>query len=145
MNKLFIIASSLLLALSVHGADKPYRIHNGNKIYYSAFNSRFIAPEIADSYNIVRGKNRGMINIAVVPIGQEFGGITALVNGTASNILQQAQKLDFFEVREGDVVYYLAPFKFGNEDSLTFRVTITPNPDKPSYTFSFQKTFYHDD
>jgi len=61
-----------------------------------------------------------------------------------SNIFAQRQELKFFEVREGDAVYYLAPFKFENEDSLTFSVTVKPNPDVPSYTLSFQRTFYRD-
>ncbi len=145
MNKLLTIAFGLLLALAVHAADKPYKVYDGNRIYFSSFNSTFISPEIADSYSIVRGKDRGLVNIAVVPADQESGGITALVSGTVSNILQQSQKLDFFEVREGDVVYYLASFKFDNEDSLTFKVTVAADPNKPGHSFTFQKTFYHDD
>ena len=144
MNKLFTLITALLLAASAQ-ADKPFKILGGNKVFYSAFNSSFIQPEIANTYGITRGKNRGLVNIAVVPKDKESGGRTALVKGTVSNILQQSQNLDFFEVREGDVVYYMASFKFDHEDSLTFKINVKADPNKPSQTLRFRKTFYHDD
>ena len=143
MNKLLILLASTLLAFGAQADQKSYKVHDGNEIHYSALNSSFIPPAIADQYNISRGKNRGLVNIAVVPVGK-VGGKAALVKGTVSNILQQSQKLDFFEVREGDVVYYLASFKFDNEDSLTFKVNVKADPNKSAYDFSFQKTLYHD-
>lgn len=137
----------LIAALwSAHGAwaeDRPFREFGDYRVYYSAFNSSFIDPEIAAAYEIVRGRDRGLINIAVVPMGT-IGGRPAQVSGHVANIFAQRQKLDFFEVREGDAVYYLAPFRFEHEDSLTFNVTVKPAPDLPSYTLSFQKTFYRD-
>ena len=143
MRHLITLIAGALLVFSVQADNKTYKLHDGNEIHYSAFNSSFIAPDIAAQYRITRGKNRGLVNIAVVPAGQ-VGGQSALVKGTVSNILQQSQKLDFFEVREGDVVYYLAAFKFDNEDSLTFKINVKADPNKPTYDFSFQKTFYHD-
>lgn len=144
MKKPFVLLAAALLVFSVHAANDTYKVHDGNKIYYSAFNSSFIPPKVAAANDIVRSKNRGLVNIAVVPADQVDGGIQALVKGTVSNILQQSQKLDFFAVREGDVVYYLASFKFDNEDSLTFKIDVQADPNKPSYRVQFQKTFYQD-
>lgn len=136
--------TALLLTTTANASDKPYKVYDGNRIYYSAFNSSFIQPEVADSYDIVRGKNRGIVNIAVVPFDVASGGKTALIKGSVSNILQQYQQLDFFEVREGDSVYYLASFKFNDEEPLTFTIEVKPDPNKPSYTMKFQKTLYYD-
>ena len=144
MNKLVIFLAATLLAIGVQAASDTHKVHDGNKIYYSAFNSSFIQPDIAAAHDITRGKNRGLVNIAVIPADQAAGGIQALVKGSVANILQQQQKLDFFPVREGDVVYYLASFKFDNEDSLTFKIEVKANPNKPAYQFQFQKTFYTD-
>ena len=139
-----ILCASLFGAASAFSGEPAYREFGSNKVYYSAFNSGFISPGVAAKYDITRGKDRGLINIAVVPDGVE-GGRAALVTGYVSNIFAQRQELDFFEVREGNVVYYLAPFRFENEDPLTFKVNVKPSPDMPSYNLSFQRTFYHDE
>ena len=56
---------------------------------------------------------------------KEFAeGVPATINGSVSNILQQTQILEFFPVREGKSLYYLAPFKFDNEDYLTFSLEL---------------------
>lgn len=142
--KKFLWASLLtLLVLPTFAANEPYKQVGDNKIYYSAFNSSFIQPDIASIYNIVRGKDKGMVNIAVVADGGS-GGKTAQVSGYVSNIFAQQQFLTFFEVREGDAVYYLAPFEFEDEDHLTFKIEVRPTPTSSSESLSFQRTFYHD-
>jgi hypothetical protein len=92
----------------------------------------------------VRGEGKGLVNIAMV---KELGvGVEGTVTGTVSNILQQSQTLDFIAVREQNTVYYLAPFKFDNEDFLTFKINVKPRVDSLNYgyDFKFQKKMYHD-
>ncbi|HEB28001.1 MAG TPA: DUF4426 domain-containing protein [Porticoccus sp.] len=143
-KKLLWLPLLALLAFSVHADNKPYKNFGDYKVFYSSFNSSFILPEIASVYNITRGKDKGLVNIAVI-LGDQVGGTTALVKGTVSNMLAQQQVLKFFEVREGNAVYYLAPFEFDNEDSMTFKIQIQPDPNKPSKSLSFQNKFYYDD
>ncbi len=131
------------LSLSTMADEEPFQQFGENKVFFSAFNSSFIQPNIANLYNISRGKDKGLINIAVV--SDNDGGKTARVTGTASNIFAQQQTLDFFEVREGESIYYLAPFKFENEDSLTFKIQVTPGDSKATHSLKFQKTFYYDE
>ncbi len=130
-------------AYAANDAQKAFKDHT---VLYSAFNSSFISPEIASTYNIIRGKNRGLINIAVLEnnANTNTGGKPALVRGHVANILGQQQTLDFFEVNEGTASYYLASFRFDNKDYLTFKISVQPNPDKPADEISFQRTFYHD-
>lgn len=137
------LIAALCLAASAVAEDRPFREFGNYRVYYSAFNSSFVTPEVAAAYQIERGRDRGLINIAVVP-AKAIGGRAALVSGHVSNIFAQRQKLEFLEIREGEAVYYLAPFRFENEDSLTFDVTVKPAPDLPSHTLSFQQTFYRD-
>ena len=138
-----------LFAMSIspaHGVEQQlFKQHGSYKIFYSAFGSSFLTPEIAVANNIVRGKNKGLVNIAVV---EKLGiGAPAEVSGVVSNIFQQTQKLRFTEIREQGTVYYIAPFKFDNEDYLTFKISVLPkaNSDKPfqAYDFKFQKKMYH--
>lgn len=144
---LWLSLMALIVALASVNAqanDKSYKQFGQTKIYYSSFNSSFILPSIASAYNISRGKDKGLVNISVI-VDDNVGGITAETKGTVTNILGQQQKLVFFEVREGDSVYYLAPFKFDKEDYMTFKITVQPHSGKPAYSLSFQNKFYHDD
>ena len=133
-----------LMAFSAQADNKTYKEYGNTKVYYTAFNSSFILPEIASAYSITRGKDKGLVNISVI-VDDKVGGTTALVKGTVFNIFGQQQKLNFLEVREGNAVYYLAPFEFENEDSMTFKIQVQPNPNKPAHSLSFQNKFYFDD
>jgi hypothetical protein len=138
-----LILTSVATARSVD--DNFYKQHGDYKIFFSAFGSSFLTPEIAVANNIVRGKDKGLVNIAVVKnLGQ---GVSAKVVGEVSNILQQTQILEFTEVKEQNTLYYLAPFEFENEDYLTFKITVLPNSEKAvsvgTYSFKFQKKMYH--
>ena len=140
-----LIGFFIFISIS-QAANEPYKNFKDYKVLYSAFNSSFISPEIASTYSITRGKNRGLINIAILPKDAKAntGGKPALVSGYVSNIIAQQQKLEFFEVAEGTATYYLAPFRFENEDFMTFKIRVQPDPDKPAGEISFQRTFYHD-
>ncbi len=154
MSKLGILGITLVFAALALAADTQHqKTFAHHTVHYSAFNSSFVLPEIASAYNIARGKDRGLVNIALVEEGRT-GGRPARVEGTYANMLAQKWTLQFVEVREENAVYYLAPFKFENEDSLTFKIKVTPatdaqgvSPDaaaQAAYELSFQRKFYHD-
>lgn len=130
---------------AIASEQQSFKQHGDYKIFYSAFGSSFLTPEIAVANGIVRGKDRGLVNIAVV---ETLGvGSPAEVSGVVSNIFQQTQKLKFKQIKEQGTVYYLAPFKFDNEDYLTFKIKVLPESDSGqsvySYDFKFQKKMYH--
>ena len=70
-------------------------------------------------------------------------GLNATVTGVVSNIMQQNQTLSFSTIREGTSIYYIAPFKFENEDYLTFKVKLEMN-NSDQYDIKFQKLMYID-
>lgn len=149
MKKTSQILTLLFIACAWSGAraaNDAQQTFAGYEIVYSAFNSSFISPEVAATYHIIRGKDRGLVNIAVLKRGADvnIGGKPALVTGYASNILGQRQQLAFVEVNEGTATYYLAPFRFQNEDFMTFKIRVQQDPDKPADELSFQRTFYRD-
>ncbi len=140
--KYLIILCSLVLSLNAQADQHNYKNHGDHKIFFSAFNSTFIDPDIAVANQIIRGKDKGLVNIAVVK--KAGSGQPALITGNVYNIFQMSQKLEFFEVREQDTVYYLAPFEFENEDFLTFKISVQSNSGEPAYQLKFQKKMYHD-
>ncbi len=137
----------MLISGSTAAVDQDsFKWHGDYRIFYSAFGSTFLSPEVAVVNRIVRGKDRGIVNIAVV---EQLGtGTSAEVTGVVQNIFQQTQTLTFTEIREQDTLYYLAPFKFDNEDLLTFKIRVLPSVETGSsggaYQFKFQKKMYHD-
>jgi hypothetical protein len=141
MKYLFILFS-LVLSLTAQAEQHNVKQHGDHKIFFSAFNSTFIDPDIAVANQIVRGKDKGLVNIAVVL--DAGSGEPAVITGNVYNIFQMSQKLEFFEVREQDTVYYLAPFEFENEDFLTFKISVQTEPGVPAYQLKFQKKMYHD-
>ena len=144
MKYLLVLLSIVSLALPAAALanDKIFKKVGDKKIFFSAFNSTFIDPDVAVANQIVRGKDKGLVNIAViVDVGT---GKPAVITGNVFNIFQMSQALEFIEVREQDAVYYLAPFEFENEDLLTFKISVRADPEKPAYDFKFQKKMYHD-
>ena len=141
--KYLILLSMLLVSVGNAQAvqQSHYKQHGDIKIFYSAFDSSFIAPEVAVAYNFVRGKDKGLVNIAVVKtLGQ---GEPAEISGKVLNIFQQSQQLEFIAIKEKNTVYYLAPFEFENEDLLTFKITVDSPVSQGPYSFKFQKKMYH--
>ena len=141
--KYLILLSMLLVSVGNAQAvqQSHYKQHGDIKIFYSAFDSSFIAPEVAVAYNFVRGKDKGLVNIAVVKkLGQ---GEPAQISGKVLNIFQQSQQLEFIAIKEKNTVYYLAPFEFENEDLLTFKITVDSPVSQGPYSFKFQKKMYH--
>lgn len=139
LTGLILVAGSALAA-----NQESFKWHGDQRIFYSAFGSTFLSPEVAVANQIVRGKDRGIVNIAVV---EQLGtGTSAEVSGVVQNIFQQTQTLKFTEIREQDTLYYLAPFKFDNEDLLTFKIRVLPSVENGAgaYQFKFQKKMYHD-
>jgi len=141
--KQLVILSLLLTSIAFSEPVKQSHVkqHGELQIFYSAFDSSFLTHEIAVANNFVRGKDRGLVNIAVV---KTLGtGIPAKVTGQVQNIFQQIQQLEFVAIKEQSTVYYLAPFDFENEDFLTFKINVTAGDSKIPYDFKFQKKMYH--
>ena len=116
------------------------------RIYFSAFNSTFIQPEVAKQYNLRRGGRYGIVNIAVRDVSQGEPGkaVTARVSGHITNLLTQRYNLAFFEINEGEAIYYLADFRFADEERLTFVVNVKPQGSDQEETLRFTQTFYRD-
>lgn len=133
----------------------PYELH------YSVVNTTFIQPEVAATYGITRGKKRAILNLAVRkhvddsaaeplsdgvqggphpaeprPAEPRPAGPMELQGKTWD--LMQNQPLTFQEVREGPAVYYIAEFKFINEEWRFFEVEFRPEGADRSYTFKFK-------
>ncbi len=121
-------------------------IEMGNyRIYFSAFNSTFVPPGIAEQYSLRRGSRYGIVNIAIRDVSSDELGtaVTGRVSGHTMNLLTQKSSLKFSEVKEGSAIYYLADFKFSDEELLKFAIDVKPQGSSRSETLRFEQIFYH--
>lgn len=111
-------------------------------VHYIAFPSTFIQPQIAKTYGLERSGYKGIVNISILQADADATAQTAILKGTARNLLGNKQTLDFKEVIEGDSIYYLAQVDFTNEEILRFEVEIQQG--KQFQKLQFQQKFYVD-
>ena len=115
---------------------KSHQDFGDYRVIYSVFNSEFIKPEIAQKYRLVRAGDRVFVNVSVVEKVGGKHGLASEMSGKATNLIQQSRPLEFIEIREGDAVYYLAPLRFENEETLTFDIDVKlPNGNTETITF----------
>lgn len=115
-------------------------------VHYTVFNSRHIPASVAEAYQLVRGRDRAMVNISLTKTqqGTTSLGLPAQVSGHSKNLMQQIQTLKFIEIQEGEATYYIAPFVFNNEDVLHFNVQVKTDADSQPLNITFNRTLYVD-
>ena len=143
----FISFFSLLFTSLLRGAETGEQSeHFGDYVvYYSAFNSSLLTPEVARQYKISRAGNRGLVNIAIRKgEGKSSKAAAAKVSGSVKNLLSQTNNLDFRKIEETDAIYYIASFRFDNQDMLKFSIHVETDTGKHSHSFDFKNKFYID-
>ena len=114
----------------------PYELH------YSVVNTTFLEPQVAATYGITRGEKRAILNLAVREHGSDdTQPRTMLVQGRTWDLIQN-QFLEFKEIREGPAIYYIAEFKFINEEWRFFEVDFRPEGADETYTFKLKHQLY---
>lgn len=108
-------------------------------IHHTALPTDILLPEVARAYKIKRSKNRGMLNIVVQHKGK---GITAKVSGTGTNLNAQLKHLQFKEIKEEGVIYYISTFRVTNKELITFKINVKPTGSDKTHTVKFKKEFY---
>lgn len=113
----------------------PYEAH------YVVVQTTFFSEAVAEQYNIVRGRDRSLVNLSFLDAGNTPVPVT--LEGTTSNLLSQIRELEFREVREGPAIYYLSELKASNQDTLRFRINVT-TPDGVTRELRFQHQIFWD-
>ncbi|MRX28106.1 DUF4426 domain-containing protein [Kangiella sp. HZ709] len=115
-------------------------------IYYNAFNSSFLQPEVATAYKIQRTSFTGVLNISIHNANKKGlpDAIAANVQGRIRNQLSQNQELSFREIKEENAIYYLADFQFRPREETDIRFIVRiPGISEP-IEIEFDQKFYKD-
>jgi len=138
-----LIASVYTALCSVVVAGEP-QVFGDYTVHYNAFNTDTLQPAMAEAYNIVRSKNRGMMTVSVMKKNSK--GINeptrANVTASASNLTGQFRKFKVREVDEGNSVYYLSEFHVAHEEMLNFMLQILPEGSVKPISVEFRQKFY---
>lgn len=141
MRRLALLLISLCLAWPVLAADaaRPERKQDFGDVtvHYSAFTSSMLQPDIAAATGLVRSKNQGVLNIAVLKVGKPA---TAVVSGTVKDLTGRSSPLSFRQITDQGAVYYIAQFKIAQAETLTFDLNIETGG--LSHTLSFNQEVF---
>ena len=118
---------------------ETFETQNGLTIHYSIVPTLMLSKNIVNQYQIVRAKNRSILNIAIKD--QSGSSVKASIEGKKENLLGQQEELSFSEFSEGDAIYYVAAIKHGKEELFRFSTEIQPI-NKKSETLRFTKKLY---
>ena len=113
-------------------------------VHYNVFNSKSIPAEVAKIYQLTRSKDLALVNISLTKTenGATSLGLPAKVSVKAINLMQQVKELEFQEIKEPEATYYLAPFRYTNEEDIRFEVSVLPEGESKALTVSFTRRLF---
>ncbi|MGB0267516.1 MAG: DUF4426 domain-containing protein [Pseudomonadales bacterium] len=137
----------LLILLTLAGTAQAEQVKGFGdlSVHYIALNSTSVPANVAADYDLDRGENVALINIAGRRESGEPGDTTPVplaVKGTVRNLLGQTITLTFQEVREPGAIYYLATTRFTDREALRFELTVEDLERGERHPLSFQKTLW---
>jgi hypothetical protein len=115
-------------------------------VHFSAQSTDQLPPEVARAYNIVRSKNRAMLNVSIiresdsVPVG---GAVTV----KTVNLTGQLKNVTMRKIEEpGDVVaiYFIGETPVANRETLIFDISVQPDGEDAPSEVRFKRQFYTD-
>lgn len=141
-----VIAALFILLVAQTARAESSKTFGDYEVHYSVFTSTFITPDVARSYNIVRGKDRALINIAIRKRGDDgrTRAHAATIDGSSSDLIHKTP-LEFREIREQDSIYYIAELRFYDKELRTFTLEIQPQSSAESFSLKFSKQLYFDE
>ena len=151
-----LIALSLLALVSACGgpgesADIPEAQPAGatnadigdHTVHFSAQSTDQLSPEIARAYNIVRSKNRAMLNVSVLK-KPDHTPVSADVAVKTVNLTGQLKNITMRKITEGDAIYYIGEVAIANRETLVFDISVTPEGVQRSSDVRFKREFFTD-
>jgi hypothetical protein len=112
-------------------------------VHFSAQSTDQLPPDIARAYNIVRSKNRVMLNVSVLK-ESDSSAVTAKVSVKTQNLTGQLKNVTMREVREQEAIYYIGETAVANQETLIFDIGVTPEGKSTPSDVRFKRQFYTD-
>ena len=118
-------------------------------VHFSAQSTDQLPPEVASAYNIVRSKNRAMLNVSIirsadaVPVPGEVSVKTVNLTGQLKNVTMR--RIDEPGTQGAvDAIYYIGVTPVANRETLIFDISIRPDGVEQTSDVRFKRQFYTD-
>jgi len=140
-----ILTAAILLASGPAFSEKKVTMGQ-YELHYNTFPSTFLSKEVANTYQIVRSKNRGLVSLSILDVSTEpHLAVEADVKIDARNLLNQTKEVKVFKITEqNEAVYYLGSFAMNNQEDVNFTVTATPKGCEDTIEVKFSREFFTD-
>jgi hypothetical protein len=112
-------------------------------VHFSAQSTDQLTPEVARAYNIVRSKNRAMLNVSVLREADDKP-VAADISVKTVNLTGQLKNIAMRRIDEQDAIYYIGEVAVANRETLIFDITVTPDGVAGSSEVRFKRQFYTD-
>jgi hypothetical protein len=112
-------------------------------IHFSAQSTDQLPPEIARAYNILRSKNRAMLNVSVLRKPDNVP-VTAVVKVKTVNLTGQLKNVTMRQIDEQKAIYYIGETAVANRETLIFDISVLPEGEDQASEVRFKRQFYTD-
>lgn len=112
-------------------------------IHFSAQSTDQLPPEVARAYDILRSKNRAMLNVSVIRKSDNTA-VTAAVNVKTVNLTGQLKNVTMRQINEQDAIYYIGETAVANRETLIFDISVSPEGEDQATDVRFKRQFYTD-
>jgi hypothetical protein len=115
-------------------------------VHFSAQSTDQLPPEVALAYNIVRSKNRAMLNVSIIR-KSDSASVAGEVSVKTVNLTGQLKSVTMRKIEEpGDVaaIYYIGETPVANRETLVFDIRVTPDGAGNASDVRFKREFYTD-
>ena len=122
-------------------ADASFVDIGDHVVHFSAQSTDQLSPEVARTYNIVRSKNRAMLNVSVLEQGSNTA-VTAEVNVKTVNLTGQMKNVTMRKIQEQEAIYYIGETPVANQETLIFDISVRPDGVEEASEVRFKRQFY---
>lgn len=112
-------------------------------VHFSAQLTDQLPPEVARLYNIVRSKNRVMLNVSVIE-ETSGNGVPADVSVKTFNLTGQLKTINMRKLEEQEAIYYVGETPIANRETLVFDITVGVEGVEEPAKMRFKREFFTD-
>ena len=112
-------------------------------VHFSAQSTDELPPEVAQAYNIVRSKNRAMLNVSVIREADNVA-VPATVTVKTVNLTGQLKDVTMRQINEQQAIYYIGQTPVANRETLIFDISVQPEGVDRVSDVRFKRQFYTD-
>ena len=112
-------------------------------VHFSAQSTDQLPPEVARAYNIVRSKNRAMLNVSVLRAADNTP-VAADVTVKTVNLTGQLKTITMRQINEQEAIYYIGEVAVANRETLIFDISVMPEGASTASALRFKRQFFTD-